>query len=1039
MDHTISLPALNYGNHGDIRHEYKYADDIVNKHNWKNNLNNFSDTVNKYIDERDTFSDISTKSLREIGIPISKASDTTMDIFQTLSGDILNNYVFINIGKIIKYQYEHFSKIRGLPIISGDPVPGSVQKTNYLDIDKIPNEVSDNLIEMSSLINNLSSNLSRLVSQDSIEFHTKFIKDNDIKAGRLVSENPDLSKYGLYPEVIGTDIANLTSGTTDMTSVAFTSGGLFGWKYVTPEQRTIGSAADFGSILMDILYKLIYNQKLGVKKQIADDVNENFNYIFNKITHYYEPLLTSDIIGNLSKINEDIGTDPDNVPTDRNPFVLGIKKDTYRTPDVYALWCIYRSIRTPFYTRDIITEQITLNNDELNKIFEFDIEISGANIIFKPKTLIYDSGITDKIKKAIIKVLESENEKKQSPLSLQLNDIVTQYNVPLTATVSLADNSIKIDIIKKLKELSMTAWFNIITQSFTLLYLNLFIAATIDWKNITNNFSMDGINIPQNILTYDVSILHSRTVEHNVTFNDYLNLVKTANKKFIIYRNTINSYLGTTNQNPMGGTSLIGTNSISIQRYGTIISYPGDTNILESVSEYMKMLLSDINSVEKRLNEALDNMSNMYWYRDVLKWLELLFTIFKPNDVPNGITLSGSEIKLRFYQLEKILKILYSKQLNIMTSYIQKSKILQKRYEISTKIDTSLEKQIKATSYYTHSTICYIKRQIIIIYYLLDKTLESWWTTAPISSSRKRRQVIPAFLESEFKPAYRIMKSGLFEWFRDQVSKLTSTILEPEMLKEIRTLGKDLCDSDNSNSLIQKTPSNVYLTNKAITTIRTDSRFWLLLIANLKNKNISNISSKPEELQRLYIPVYENSGSKRKYYLFDIMPLVLKGNYKGQFGKMSSPQWMTAKDIENTKFTKNNSGIIILANSPNEVAQHNNWQSIAIEWLNNLVSSSEKVASEQSNPDKKLWFIRTGISVLLHSQDIYNSPVLKKEQFGSMDVDDIDDKSKIILLLQKYQEYTNINRETNNKYLILVSREYIKNEMNNSSIQFQTI
>jgi ferritin-like metal-binding protein YciE len=134
----------------------------------------------------------------------------------------------------------------------------------------------------------------------------------------------------------------------------------------------------------------------------------------------------------------------------------------------------------------------------------------------------------------------------------------------------------------------------------------------------------------------------------------------------------------------MGGTSLIGSNPISIQRYGTMISYPGDTNILESISGYMTMLLSDINSVEKRLQEALNNMSNKYWYRDVLKWLELLFTIFKPNEVPPGISSSSSEVKSKFFQLEKILKNLYSKQLKIMMDSIQKSKILQsfKKFKI---------------------------------------------------------------------------------------------------------------------------------------------------------------------------------------------------------------------------------------------------------------------------------------------------------------------------------------------------------------------
>jgi hypothetical protein len=1034
MDYTIALPNLIYGEHENIRKEYKYSDDLVNPYNWGNEMSIFEPRINKYLDERDRFSDIRSRSLRKIGIPMEETS-RSMDVFQTLSGDILNNYVFIKIGKTISSQYEHYVKQ------SGEPIPVGSLRTNYLDVEKLPNDIADDLIEMSSLANNLSSKLSLLVSQDTIDYQTKFITDGDYKAGRIVGENPDLPKYGLYPEVIGTDISNLTSGTTDMTSVAFTTGGLFGWRYVTPQQRTVGSAADFGSILIDILYKLI-NKNIKVDEQkITDIPQKNCNYIFSKIINYYEPLVTSNVIGELSKINEDVGIDPN----DRNPLVLGIKKGEYRQPDIYALWCVHRSIRTPFYNRDVIKPDSIDISTDISEFFEFNVIKEGNNIEFVPKITSLDRTEGDssnksparikKIKDEVIKVLETGNGDKKIPaLSIQVGDLVTEYNVTSTANTSLANKSIEVDIVKKLKNLSDTDWFNIITQSFTVLYLNLFLSSSIDWDKLTEKAGVTSSNVIPSKLQYKVE----NTV---VTFDGarYRNLVKIANKQFNKYRNTIKSYFGTTSQNPMGGTSLIGSNPISIQRYGTMISYPGDTNILESISGYMTMLLSDINSVEKRLQEALNNMSNKYWYRDVLKWLELLFTIFKPNEVPPGISSSSSEVKSKFFQLEKILKNLYSKQLKIMMDSIQKSKILQKRYETSGKINKSLEKQIKLTSYSTNSTICYIKRQIKIIDHLLQKSLESWWTMSPSASNRKKRPVAPAFLDSDFSPAYRIMKSSLFEWFRGEVSRLSSTVSDPDILKEIRKLVQDTCESDKGNRSSQTIFTNVYLKDEALTDISTDARFWLLLIANLKNKSISNIGSNPEELQRLYIPVYENSGSSKKYYLFDIMPLVLKGNYKSQFGGMSSPQWMNATDLQNKVFTKNNSGIIVLANTPNEVAYTKNWKAISVEWLNNLVSLSEKSAYKQSNPSKKLWLIRTGIFLLLNKQVMYNSPAVKKEIFGDNDIDTTrNGTSKIISVLQKYQDYTNINKKTNNKYIMFVSREYIKNEMNSSSVQFQT-
>jgi len=452
----------------------------------------------------------------------------------------------------------------------------------------------------------------------------------------------------------------------------------------------------------------------------------------------------------------------------------------------------------------------------------------------------------------------------------------------------------------------------------------------------------------------------------------------------------------------------------------------------------MTMFLSDVSSVEERLQQALNNMGNMYWYRDILRWLEVLFDIFKPNDAPAGRSYSSSEIKAKFFQLEKILKILYSKQIKLMSDYLQKTTTLQRRYKTAGQINKSLEKQIKITSYYSRSTICYIKRQIMIVYYLLDKSLESWCTISPNPAVRKRRPVAPAFLEADFKTAYIIMKSSLIEWFRGEVSRLTSAIAEPELIKEVRTLSRDVCESDKGNRLVRKTVTNKYLQDEKVSEIRTDARFWLLLVANLKNKDIANISEEVQTLQRLYIPVYEKSGSKKKYYLFDIIPLVLRGNYKGAFGAKSSPQWLTAKEVSKTSFPKSNSGIVLIADTASDVAYHNSWQAISIEWFDKFLIKSD--AASGGDTDKKLWLIRTGLFILINDQQIYNSSILKKETLGSNDVETTSGGvSQMRELLQRYQEYTNRNREENRKYLSLVSREYVKNEMNSSAVQFHTV
>ena len=207
-------------------------------------------------------------------------------------------------------------------------------------------------------------------------------------------------------------------------------------------------------------------------------------------------------------------------------------------------------------------------------------------------------------------------------------------------------------------------------------------------------------------------------------------------------------------------------------------------------------------------------------------------------------------------------------------------------------------------------------------------------------------------------------------------------------------------------------------------------------MANLKNKDIStagSIDSEIRNLQQFYIPVYEMVGSKRKYYLFDIMPLLLKGNYKGTFGGMSEPQWLTSKDVAKMNFTKKNSDIVVIANSSNDVAHHDNWDAISVKWFDKLVQKS----SEAGNNNKKLWLIRTSLFILLNDQQIYNSPALNKVQLGSNDIDTSPNNMRA--MLQKYREYTNTDKEDKGKYVILVSREYVKNEMNSAMIQFQTI
>ena len=145
----------------------------------------------------------------------------------------------------------------------------------------------------------------------------------------------------------------------------------------------------------------------------------------------------------------------------------------------------------------------------------------------------------------------------------------------------------------------------------------------------------------------------------------------------------------------------------------------------------------------------------------------------------------------------------------------------------------------------------------------------------------------------------------------------------------------------------------------------------------------------------------------------------------------------TAIEFSKTSFPKNNSGIVLIADTARDVAYHNSWQAISVEWFDKLIDKSD--AASGGDTDNKLWWIRTSLFILINDQQIYNSLVLKKETIGSNNTDTRGGVSQIRELLQLYQGYQNINKEENRKYLSLVSREYVKNEMNSSAFQFHNL
>lgn len=992
MDFTYPLPKLDYSSHEDMRRKakYAYADDLINDYNWRTDLKEFDSKINSYIDQRNKFGQINNKGLRNVGIP-GKNARSTLDIYKTLSGNIINHQIFIKLGEIIKYRYEHIKpEEKGLSLKTG---------SNVVDIEKIPKKILEEISELSDITKKLENNILEITKISNIEFYKEFLESkSEEKKGILVGENPNLSiRYELHPEIIGNDIANITSDSTNFMSTSFVSGGLLDWRFITPQQRSVGSAADIGSIIMDIIFQLTKNNFNQIstkdKKIVSNNLDKNANYAYSEAMKYYEPLLSSDIIDKLSSLNTDVVSE--------NPFMLGILKGDYKKPEAYGIWCINRCIKTPFYNRESIKESSSIN---LIDLIRYSIEIKSDNTL-ELKIKNTNENNIDLLIQSILKVLgiakKKEDEKKIQSV-LDIKDIVTEFNSQEINTSLSFENlreRVLIQIQKVLNDKSKS--IILLKQASTVLFLNLLVLAGTNWDEIKELYG-SSIFFPLPILKYKTEITKDKYIENSFGKE---NIYKTAQAEFDKFRKIIRDYFGIVNNEPMGGLSLV-NGSFSVSKFGKISEYPGDISILEGISEYVSLLLSDLSIIRKRLNDSQINLANKYWYRDILLWLEVMFRIFEPNILKPNEQYTSAQLKIKFFQLEKIIKILYSKQITITNNYVQKYNLLSRKKNAN----QIFQKQVDNASAYYKTTVCYIKRQIVIIYHLLDRISDSWWTTTPSSPSRKRRPLGPAFLENDFKPAYRIMKSSLKEWFLSEITKIRSP---PELTNEIRKLSADLCSSVDPKSKVMV--SQKFL-RESSQTIITDLKFWFLLIANMKN--IPYFNNKPQLFQKLYIPVYFTSTNNRSYYLFDLMPLLTKGDYKGAFGNLPSPRWLSPTDLEKSDFSNENKAIFILTNRSSDIGNKNKWGAIDIKWFDKLLQKVSEV------PDKKMIILRSSIYILLSDPSIYDSSILNKQILSSNSESNI----KIRNIFEKFQQEGNPNT-------LLVSREYIKNEIDVAETQ----
>ena len=585
---------------------------------------------------------------------------------------------------------------------------------------------------------------------------------------------------------------------------------------------------------------------------------------------------------------------------------------------------------------------------------------------------------------------------------------------------------------------------NIISHIITIVYIELILFCYYNQKNNkdistshlyktdTLGYSFPKIKIPVVNNKNDPDIIPKLEKTHETLYKNYLQILQ--------------KNLGTLGQNSMGGLSLIKKDNISVEKYNKEHSYPGDVSILEKINRFFPDIFNDLDIIKNNLKESLHNISNKYWKRDINYWInKITKDIFFPDSInKKNSKFAEHEIEQRFNKLKLELKKLYKKEIDIMKTYIEKVISMRNRMKRSENESKQLDEEIKFMLYSSKSHICFIKRQITIIYKIVSKLSQTNLVSNRINQLYKHKLTYgPLYSEQSFISHINSTKFELEELFRVEVSRL-STYSEH---KDLSLLSRSLLDfqCDNTHFTQNKIKlSNVVNNNKDIPAI-SQYKFWSIFISNIKHIDIKKPKSK--YLNGLYIPVYEKKGSYYKYYLFDIMPLVKDGDYLTTFGNKKSPQWLTVKDIDKQKggksfwdigsnnntnnSFKDNKIYVMVSNRPEEISNTSKWFAISIKWLDNLVDKAE------SN-DNNMTIIRIAMYTILTQIESYDDKFLNKKVIGHEDNNSTNGYSDFVNALLKYRYSGDFIKKNNSnkKNIVMLSREFIQREIYNSIKQF---
>jgi len=957
----VPLTKAEYGSHKELRKQYVYNDTLTHDYNWSSSLSNFDDKIKKYLHDRTEHGLVSDNSLRMLGIPVNSLQET---MFSSIVSQIIHYHISMNIGKYIQEHYEHYTPVYRKK--------ASINKTSDVtEVEKIIEYVVKHQSQVSRIQNTIQKFILPNITEKGIEHYNNFLEKGDSSGNISIIENVLLQEYKILPDMIGYDCSKQLQEDVQQ-SVSFVVSSLIGWKYTTIERRCVGSASQFGSILLDIIFKKI-KVSTSAKHIGKDNTNSNCEYLWNLGKSYYEPILSMD----MEKINHP-----------ENPFYIGIKDYEYRQPEMYALWCIHNMIKTPFYDRSKVS--IKEQNISLEKILYYVPVTYGSDIRLERKQPLFDSSIVKTYKEIIlgdlagidsVEKIKTKLATTKSCLLTSFSTIITNFNQPLQ------QNNLDIDSITELVRILHSTddkkWFTLLSQAISILFLQLIIAFDTDWDTLTKSSSMiDNIQFPLSRKTYSV-------VEGSDTFENSLHnretIIKNTNELFLQYTSTLQDILGNSNKNSMGGLSLQGNNSFRIERMGKTIQYPGDTNVLKEFERYISSFSNDLSNVQETLRNSLNNLQSKYWYRDVIKWVEVMFFIFEPKEVLGGIPKSNIEIDTGIGKVENILKRLFSKKIQYIKRYID--------YRIS-KNDYTHEK-VKREIQSILVSICYISKQSQIILHILNTIISSWWVS---SSPHKSKGNSSAFNEEYFLRKVVMLKIYIENYEMSELHKKYSkyTVDITEYQEDIKNCLQVTITSKNKTADV---PEDLTIKLQNL----SGDLVWNNIFATLYELSNDTFSFK-DNVPLIYLPVIH----KNKVHLLQIGNCIVKGNCKSGMGGIPSSLLLDSEKFKKSTFTK--TAFVIVTEKLENISNIASWKMYRSEYFTNKGSN------------KKIVY-RNGLGSFFLSNSY---PISLQESKKKMN------DSQMIEVLEKYMLLSNSEKEEYGKKVKLISIDMIRNIIENT-------